>query len=281
MRIKKYPNGNSYLLTPNGKWVRDFTAKGVPLLDINDTVKPEDNFLFINNEFENNIKRYAWIDTEKFYFPNVVIISDGFGFENGHRIISKIKNIENVTVIGVNGSLKKWACEKNMSFYLVNNPYEESVADLPKRRMLPRCIASCRTNFNFLSNYKGTVFRYNPVNEKTYGGKGSKEATWSVDDYRNPICAAIGIAYKFGVEKLLLMHCDESFEQERPGSVLLENGLWTYPQQIVAQELIDANMFWLQSNDYSDVKVGNFSKGIKYQFAAYIDNEEDVINFFN
>jgi hypothetical protein len=279
MKIKKYPNGNQYLMTQSGMWVRNFTLQNVPLLDVNNTINSEDHFLFVTNEFENGMKRYMWIDTEKFYFPNVIIVSDGFNFKEKHSIISKIKDIGNVTVIGVNGSLKKWTCERGMSFYLTNNPYEECLGDLPRRRMLPRCIASCRTNSKFLENYNGTIFRYNPVGEKSYSGTGAKEAIWSIDDYRNPVCAAIGLAYKFGVEKLLLMFCDESFKEERPGAKMLENGLWTYPQQIKAQEVIDANLHWLKSEEYRDVKTGSFSDGLIYNSAAYI-NEEEVLEFF-
>lgn len=279
MKIKKYPNGNQYLMTPSGMWVRNFTLQNVPLLDINNTIDSEDHFLLITNEFENGIKRYAWIDTEKFYFPNVIIVSDGFNFKEKHSIINKIKDIGSATIIGVNGSLKKWTCDRNMSFYLTNNPYEECLGDLPRKRMLPRCIASCRTNFRFLNNYNGTIFRYHPVGEKSYSGTGSKEAMWSIDDYRNPVCAAVGLAYKFGVEKLLLMFCDESFKEERPGAIKLENGLWTYPQQVKAQEAIDANLHWLKSEEYRDVKTGSFSDGLNYKSAAYI-NEEEILEFF-
>jgi len=267
-------------MTPSGMWVRNFTVENVPLLDINNTINSEDHFLFINNEFENSMKRYSWVDTENFYLPNVVIISDGYYFKEKHqKIINSIKEIGNVTIIGVNGSLKKWACEKNMSFYLTNNPYEESLSDLPKKRMLPRCIASCRTNYRFLSNYNGTVLKYNPVCEKDYKGSGHKEAIWSIDDYRNPICAAISIAYRFGVEKLLLMFCDESFQESRPGAVQLENGLWTYPQQLKAQEVIDANLFWLVGEKYREIKTGSFSSGLSYNSAAYIE-EENITDFF-
>lgn len=280
MKVKNYPNGNQYLVTPSGIWVRNFTRQNVPMIDINNTIKSEDHFLFITNEFENNLKRYAWLDNEKFYFPNLIIISDGYDFKEKHRIINKIKNIDKVTIIGVNGSLKKWDCEKTMSFYLINNPYESCLADLPRRRMLPRCIASCRTNSKFLSNYNGSVLKYHPVSERGYSGAGSRESSWSVDDYRNPICGAIGVAHKFGVEKLLLMFCDESFKEERPGSIKLDNGLFTYPQHLMAQEAIDANIQWLKSEEYRDVKVGNFSSGLNYSSAAYISEEEELVSFF-
>lgn len=280
MKIKKYPNGNQYILTPNKRWVRNFTIQNAPFIDINETISSEDHFLFINNEFQNSMNRYPWLEKENFYFPNIIIISDGYGFEEKHKIINKIKNIKNVTIIGVNGSLKKWSCEKNMSFYLTNNPYEECMMDLARVRMPPRCIASCRTNFQFLNNYKGSIMLYKPVNEKAYEGKEAGESSWRIDEYRNPICASIGISYKFGVEKILLMCCDDSFEKERAGSVRLDNGLWTYPQQIVAQEIIDANLMWLKKEKYNEIKIGNFSQGIRYNSAAYIEEADEVINFF-
>jgi hypothetical protein len=151
---------------------------------------------------------------------------------------------------------------------------------LPKKNsVLPKCIASPRTNHEFLENYRGTKMRYYPVNEHDYKTLGEKEVRWQIDDYRNAICAAIGLSYKFGVEKLLLLCCDDSFKDSREGSIQLENGLWIYPQHQIAHELIEANLHWLSSQNYKEISIKNFSSGPNYNNAPYIE-EDNIASFF-
>jgi len=278
MRIKKHANGNQYLLTPQSKWVRNFAKSGVPNIDINKTIKSEDHFLLLQNEFNNSLNRYAWIDSEKYYHPNVVIVSDGFNFEENHKIIDSLPS--NIVFIGVNGSLKKWQAKRNMSYYVVNNPYNECMKYLPRsNKLLPKCIASSRTNSNFLKNYNGTRFKYYPVNEQEYKGMSSKEVMWQIDDYRNSICAAVGLSYRFGAEKLLLLCCDNVFKDERAGASQLENKLWIYPQQNIVHGLIDANLYWFSNQEYYATKAGDCSSGPLYDYAAYIELDK-ILNFF-
>lgn len=277
-RIKKYPNGNRYILTAQNKWVRDFTRKAVPFLDVNKTIKPEDHFLFLKNEFENSINHYTWIDSEKIYHPNIIIISDGYNFEKAQKVLETLPS--NVICMGVNGSLKKWKNVRNINYYIVNNPYEECMKFLPNlKKILPKCIASSRTNSKFLRNYNGSRFRYYSVNEKGFIGTGYREVSWQIDDYRNPICAAIALSYRFGVEKLLLLCCDDVFIEERPGSTQLENEFYIYPQHLIAHGIIDANLYWLKNQDFYDIKIGNCSSGPIYKNAENVDMEK-IINFF-
>ena len=95
-----------------------------------------------------------------------------------------------------------------------------------------------------------------------------------LDDYRNPICAAINLAFHFGVKRLMLMCCDESYSQERPSCVKLHNNLYTYPQHIISQKIIDANLYWLTHQKDKPVEVVNFSHGIEYVNAQYINEEK-------
>ena len=279
MRIKKHPNNNQYIITPHNMWVRNFCLNNVPFVDLNETIKSSDHFLFLTNEVQNNFKKYQWVDSEKLFHPNVIIVSDGFDFKKNHHILLQLP--KNITIIGVNGALLKWEiASRNINYYVVNNPYDECMRHLPKKgRILPTCIASPRTNCQFLDNYLGRKMRYYPVNELSYTTTGMKEARWQVDDYRNPICAAIGLAYRFGVEKLLLLCCDDSFETERPGSKKLENGLWTYPQHEVAHGLIDGNLYWLTHQKYNEVSVADCSHGPNYTNASHIE-AENILSFF-
>lgn len=272
MKIKKYSNGNQYCLTKSNKLVRNFSKTGV-FLDINQTIDSKDYPLFLRNEIQNNFLRSPWIDSEDYRHDNIIIISDGFDFNNKHLLLNDLGR--EFTVIAVNGALAKWKNSRLPNYYVVNNPYEECIRYLPKNsRVLPKCIASVRTNNVFLRNYKGIKYRYYPVSERGYASMGAKEVKWQVDDYRNPICAAIGLAYHFDVKNLYIFCCDDSFVGERDNAIQLENGLWTYQQQVVAQEIIDANLYWLVNQEHKEISVFNHSSGIIYKNALYIDEDK-------
>lgn len=260
-------------------WVRNFNLPAVQYIDINKTIKSQDHFVFLKNETQNNFNKYSWIDSEKLYHPNIVIVSDGYDFQKKHEVLSELP--KSVTLIGVNGSLAKWQIKtRSLNYYVVNNPYPECIKFLPKTsNILPKCIASPRTNFDFLNNYKGTKYRYYPVNEKTYASLGNNECFYQIDDYRNPICAAIGLAFRFGVEKLLLFCCDDAFKDERPGAIKLENNLYTYPQHETAHGLIDGNLYWLKNKPYQETFIKYHCSGPQYNNAEYI-NESDILSFF-
>lgn len=279
MRIKKHPNGNLYVLTPQNKWVRNFTKTSCQFVDINNNISKNDYFTFLQNETKNNFQRHQWIDTEPLYHDKIIIVSDGFNFKENHKILASLP--KDITIIGVNGSLAKWeVVNRNINYYVVNNPYRDCMKFLPKSsKILPKCIASQRTYFEFLQNYRGMKYKYYPVNETSYATKGQKEVSWQIDDYRNPICAAIGLSYRFGADKLLLLCCDDSFEDERPSSTKLENNLWMYPQHEIAHGLIDGNLYWLANQKYKKVTIGDCSSGPKYKNAPYI-KKENILSFF-
>lgn len=278
MRIKKTIDGNQYLMTDQNKWVRNFTKPTVPFVDINNTIDPRDHFLFLKNEVQNNLRRYSWIDSEKFHHPNIVIVSDGFDFQRKQKLLAELP--KDVTIIGINGSLAKWELPRSMNYYVANNPYKDCMKYLPRgKKTYPKCIASARTNFEFLENYRGTKFKYYPVNETSYSTLGIKEVSWQIDDYRNAVCAAIGLAYHFNAEKVLLLCCDDAFKEERPGAKKLDNGLWLYPQQEIAHGLIDGNLYWLKNQSYKEIYIGDCSNGPNYKNSTYIC-EERIANFW-
>lgn len=264
-------------MTPQRKWVRNFTTPSAPYVDINETIEQKDHFLFLRNEKINSLQRYPWIDSENIAHENVVIVSDGYGFKEKQKLLNALP--KNVTVMGVNGSLVKWE-SRTMNYYVVNNPYEECMRYLPrKNKILPKCIASARTNSDFLLKYRGSKYRYYPVNEKSYTTLGNKEVSWQVDDYRNPVCAAMGLAYRFGAEKIMLFCCDDVFAEERPGAEKIHNGLWMYPQHHVAHGLIDGNCYWLRNVPYGEVAIVDHSSGPLYENTEYI-GEDKLVSFF-
>jgi len=213
---------------------------------------------------------------------DIAVVSDGYAFKTRHTILSKLPH---VAVLAVNGALRKWTLmteepPKSINAYIINNPYEECLSCLPSKDdgYYPVCVASSRTNYQFVEKYQGDLYMYLPTPELNFGM--DKKAQYHIDDYRNPICAAIGLAYRFGVRRLMLLCCDDSFAKKRDFAVELENDLWTYPHHLRSQEIIDANLYWLTHQEEVEVKAADFSDGMKYTNALYIASEEEAIDFF-
>jgi hypothetical protein len=280
MRIKKDKNRNEYI-NAGGVWVRNFTKYGVKPLNISKLIAKEDYYDVINNEASNRTRNIPPISEEKIHFKNVVIISDGYDFDEKHKILKNLP--KDVAIIAVNRALAKWTLTtpenwKSINFYVVNNPYSDCRKYLPrKHKYYPACIASNKTDIEFLAKYHGNLYLYDATQEIGFG-KSSIEK-YCIDDYRNPICAAIGLAFQFGVEKLMLFCCDDSFNEERPAAEKLKNDLWTYPQHIISHDIIDANLYWLSHQEDVEVKICDYSSGPDYINANYI-SEECLIEFF-
>ena len=277
-RIKIYQDGNEYIKTDSNMWVRNFTKTNCPQVDLNKTYNPSDYFVFLKNEIQNSMQKHMWVNHENLNHDKILIISDGFNFEKKQKILASIP--KDITVIGVLGSLAKWNTNnRNMDYYVVNNPYKDCVKYFGKRhiRNFPKCIASLKTNSDFVANYRGRMLKYLPVYEGGYTSKYAKETDTQIDDYRNPICAAIQLAFMFNAYKIFLYCCDDSFEGERPSAEKLENGLYQYPQQRIAHEIIDANLFWLKMLPYQEIKIFYNSNGLKFENATYIE-EDEILN---
>jgi hypothetical protein len=278
MRIKKASN-NEYI-SAEGIWVRN-PFGGARAVDINSLVGAEVGLLMANEEQNKRMPHMDMEDMAGVAMENVVIASDGLNWGRDQFVLADIPN-SLVRVLGVNGSLAKWSMvgdeatkKRTMSFYVVNNPYPECMSFLPKKhRYYPNLMASSRTHPKFIQEYRGQPYMYRPTPDLDYSGLGNDNV--ALDDYRNPVCAAISLAVKMGARKILLLCCDEAFEDERPGAVRMKNGLFQYPQQIKCQKIIDKHFFWLKR---MGVALGDCSSGIDYENAEYIAIDE-VINFF-
>jgi len=278
--IFKKKNRNKYLLSETGIWVRNFCEPNVPYLDLNRLDSENDYRTFLGNELSNAKSIRGTFEPSRVTHPNLVIVSDGYGYKKAQEKLAELK-YKDVKIIGVNGSLAKWTMgdkaktTRAMSYYMVNNPFMECKRFLPTHGYFPTCVASIRTYPKFVQSYKGQVLFYSPVPNRYYSTP-HKDLRPYLDDYRNPITSAISMAHLLEVKKLLLFCCDDSFEDERPASVKLHNGLFCYPQQIKSQQIIDACLYWLKT---SGVEIGDCSSGIKYNNARYIEPNE-LIDFF-
>ena len=278
MRIKKFEK-NRYILSKEGVWVRDLCSSSKNI-DINNLYSKEKS-IWLTNELS-NLKK-SRMDLPPGQHENIIICSDGYGWQEKQKILGSIP-YSLVKIIGTNGSLAKWnmvgasaEIKRAMSFYVVNNPYKECTNYLPKKHnYYPNLVASLRTNNNFIDKYKGDVFFYKPSEDLDYSSP-PNILSLKLDDYRNPICAAISLSYKIGAKKILLFCCDDAFEDERPNSIKMENGLYQYPQQIMSQNIIDQQLYWLQANE---IEIFDHSSGIKYNNAQYI-KQDDIFSFFS
>jgi len=242
-----------------------------------------DQELIIDNELDNFAQHYALIDNEDVFFRSIVVVSDGYNFVEKQKILARLP--KEIGILAVNGALKNWKLvgenaplKRAIDYYIVNNPYPDCKQFLPtNHRYYPRCIASIKTNPEFLRSYLGLKYLYSPTKNELYSGP-HLDSSYTIDDYRNPICAAIGLAYRFRATKILLFCCDDSFNYEKPTAIKLENGLWHYPQQELSQKIIDANCYWLKKNK---IEVADCSSGRKLENATYIkNNEEDIVEYF-
>jgi hypothetical protein len=274
-RIKKHITGNLYALTEDGVWVRNFNSPVAPL-DINKLTPISEYPKFLENEIVNERNDLSSFDPGSLRFDRAVIISDGYDFAEKHKLLSNLPNT--VAVIATNRSLVKWNTNRKIDFFLANNPYEECMSLLPSHRYYPRCLASTRTYPQFIETYKsrgGNVLTYSVSPEPGYSSPSRNYC--QLDDYRNPVCAAISLAHKVGVTKLMLVCCDDSFDDERPAAVKLENGLWTYPQHLMCHNIIGTMLSWYKK--IKGTKIGDHSSGPVYKDAPYIPQEE-MLKFF-
>lgn len=264
--MKKVKRTNNQYVHAGGIWVRDFTRPSSKFVMESETIRPSEHDLLIENEFHNHSLNLPNISNSDFRFDNVVIVSDGFDML---KKLDVLESVGRTCIIAVNGALKAWRLPKRpINFYFVNNPFPECSYFLP-RSYFPTCVASSRTHKDFISSYRGTKFLYFPTPEKNYGT--GKQAIYHIEDYRNPICGALNLAYRFNARKILLFCCDDSFSEQKEGSVEVANGMFAYPQHLVSKDIIDANIFWLKK---AEVEVMDHSSAGEYKNAAYIEIED-------
>ena len=281
--IKKHKNKNDYLIN-DGVFVRDLTKPNVTPIDINNLYSKNDYQTLLTNEQINHSKKYVSLDHETIKLSKVIIISDGFEFDKVHKELYKMP--KDVAIIGVNGALKNWKLvgkdcpdeyKKAMNYYVVNNPYEECTWFLPRTHLyFPRCIASSKTNHEFLKRYQSEIkYIYNSALDNDYSGVGATGFN-KFDDYRNPICAALSLSYSFGAKKIAILCHDETSKDFKEGMIKTEAGNYCYPQHMKSKLFIEGMCYWLNRDD---IKIACNSKSLFLNNTEYIESE-NLVNFF-
>ncbi len=278
MYIKKHPTGNEYLRAGD-VWIRNMW-KSNQALQLSSLYEGGDFSQACKNEEMN--RNYKRISDLELNFKQVIIVNDGYKFLENYEWLLEVSNT--CCILAVNEVLRKWRLYKDrkgkpINGYVTNVLSNESTRCLPKVNLgyFPVCIASSRTNADFLRDYRGDIYTYTPTPEMSFGYH--RTDSYYVDDYRNPVVAAMNLAYRFNAEKILLFACDDSFEDERFGSVRLDNGLYTYPPLVRTQQIIDANAYWLTKHPKKSIKIADWSHGPKYMNASNIANKEEALEF--
>lgn len=274
LTVKNHKNGNEYIHVENNIWVRNFTLPFAKPIDINKLYKDEEIGIFIENENKNIFSKFPKFEPKDLSQKNVIIISDGFGFENINNIIENI-NIKNKFIILTNNSLKKWDNLKVLpDLFIENNPFKECLNNI-SQKFYPNCLLSTRVNNRFLDFYKyKNINFYHPTPLENYNPISKNDDSKHLDDYRNPICAAISYSYFCNAKNIFLIYCSEAFEKEKSGTVLHNDGMhYQYEQNKLSDKIIDHMLFWLKKKN-NNFKI--FQHGLEktFNFASYISNEQ-------
>lgn len=266
--VKKHANRNEYFKVDN-LWVRNFAKKHVKPIDLNNLYEEKDIKELIDNEIRNNKLNLPSIGNEDLSFDKMIIVSDGFNFQEHAEIFNLLP--ENCCIITTNQALRLWKAIVFPTFYLILNSNEQAMTLLPDK-VFPKLISSRRSYHQFLCNYKNIIYFYDPVPDSYYQSFLTKESILLVDDYRNPICAAINLASYFKVSKLYLAFCSHAFKEYRDGTTKIDDGIYQYPQQRLADKIVDANLFWYKA---SNPNIQIYHTGVKnsFMFARYLPKD--------
>jgi hypothetical protein len=273
--IRTTKDRNEYSLT-NNLWIRNFTRDDTRPVDINDLYSENEIQLCIENEIKNSKLIVPNIATENFDIHTIVIISNGFGFRDNHKkLIESISTYEGKQIFCVNNTVLLWNAKKYPNFFLTNSFNRPSGMNF-----YPRLLCSQRMDYDFLKNYRNNKFVYSPTQNYKFSSPNSLDETCFIDEYRNPICASINCAYKFNATRIFLAFCSEGYENEKDGMINVEENLFMYPQQKVANDVINNMIFWYR---YSNPNVKIFHTGVKnsFSFAKYLrlDDFIEAVNY--
>lgn len=277
--VRFHQTGNEYALTNLKKiWVRNFGVKHANPLDINFLYSEEELKTIINNEIINVYHKNSSYEPDFLTDKTVFIVSDGFNFEKSLELINSCK-IDNPYIILTNNALKLWDAKKYLpSLFVVNNPHKDCLANINKR-IFPRLLASSKTYPEFFRYYnlKAGLYIYHSTPQINYQAPVKNDYSNYIDDYRNPICAALVNCFHGNAKKIYLMSCSDGYKEERSGSYLT-NDIYQYPQQTLADEIINLNLFWyLKNKPETIIKYYGINKS--FCFGQYIKEEHFIEDF--
>jgi hypothetical protein len=262
--IRDDSNRNQHLKCKD-YWIRNPNKTGAVPEDINDLYSENEIKLLIQNEIYNSKLNIPNVETETFEWENVIILGNGYGFKNEHiKLLDDFPNDRKNIVIAVNNTPRFWESKRLPNYYLTNN-----LSDFSNFKFFPILIAGKRSNPISIMKYRNMKYFYSHTPSYKFRSPTDSDSSFYVDDYRNPICAAINCCNYYKAKNLILAFCSEGYESQRDGMEKINEFLFAYPQQILADSIINANLFWyLTNNPQSKI----FYTGIKncFSMAKYI-----------
>jgi len=266
--IKSHKNKNDYFLTDDKIWVRNFFKLNAKPIDINNFHTEDEIKLLLSNEIKNQETVTFDFASEIKNSKKALIISDGFGFNDFSNIINQIPS--DVKIIANYGACRFWNSKRLPNYMVITNPFDDALVYLPER-IFPILIASSRTNNNFITRYANTIIKYYPTPDERYESPISHNNPVHIDEYRNSIAVSISIAFKMGCEKVCIACPINAYEKQRPATEKIENtDLFYYPQQRIARNIIDANIFWYRmGKPNANICYSGIKNSLK--FANYIE----------
>jgi hypothetical protein len=266
--VKKHKNRNEYIKVEN-YWIRNFNDPDVKPIDVNSFFSEDEHQKILKNEIQNAKLGFPLISKDITNFENLIVFSDGYKFSE-HKIIKSLR--PNVGILVLNHAMRFWESNVFPNFMLMNNTTNFSMSCMPMGNS-PQLIASRRTWTPFLRSYQNNVYVYDPTPDDYFQSIASKDSLAFLDEYRNPICAAISFASYLNVKNLFLAFCGQAYSEARPGTIKIAENAYQYPQQRLADSIIDMNLFWY--------KFGNKNRQIfytglenSYKFARYLKEDD-------
>jgi len=244
--LRQHKNKNDYFFTDDKIWIRDFSKVNAKPIDINNFYSESEIKMLLINETKNQEIQTFDFTSEIKTNKKVLIISDGLGFKDAASWIDTIPS--DVKIITNYGACRFWNSKRLPNYMVITNPFDDALLYLPEK-IFPILIASSRANTNFIKRYANTIIKYYPTPDENYESPASHNNPVHIDEYRNSLAASISIAFKMGCEKLCIAYPINAYEKQRPATEKIENtDLFFYPQQRIARNIIDANIFWYKMN---------------------------------
>jgi hypothetical protein len=268
VNVKKHLNRNEYIQI-DSYWIRNFNAPDVTPIDINNLFGEDEIKNILANEMQNTKYVSQIIANDLTNIDSLIIVSDGFGFPDH----SKIKDLkDNCGIMVLNHAMRFWESPVFPNFMLMNNSTEVALSCMPLNSM-PQLIASRRTFSPFIKKYDNNIYLYDPTPDENYQSIASKDSSVFLDEYRNPVCAAISFANFLNIRNIYLCFCSSAYSENRAGTIKIAENAYQYPQQQLADRFIDGNIFWYKfGNRYRQI----FYTGLEntFKFAKYLKIEE-------
>jgi hypothetical protein len=271
-RIKVLSDKSQYFVTNNQKLIRNFINQNHGY-DLNNLYSAQDIKSVIINEGSIKTMNLSGIDKENKFSATVAIVSDGFDIAKCENLINNLGRL-GITVIGTNGCM---TCKSRVipSVYLFNSVDNVSSWFPNTLQVLPPCIVSVRSNPEFVKKYRSRnklMYTYVPTPNKNFGSN-YFNSFYTVDDYRNPICAGINLAFRWQASRIILIAPHDLFSEERPGTKKIAQNIHIYPQQELAHSFIDGSLYWIKE---AGIETWVISSGPKFEFATNFEPEQVI-----